>query len=279
LAWLDLDDAQAHVVDRVPGAYLTFVGDDTLYRAGFQAQSIAKYDVSGTPTEVARGKVHWPLGLAANRHVLWVTNHRRSLLLRLDTDSLKTTRKLQIGEADGEGVVGASDLVWVGDRLWMLAIGVPTVYELDGRSGGRLREVTLGTEDAGGLTPTTAGLWTWVGDRYGDARGSQSLDLIDPGEGRVTARVHLRDPSTMEEDQRAMVGGPVELDGEIWVPFDRYLVHLDAANGWAPDRVLGLPDGTEVINSVVAGNYWWYYSPLPTPHVARVPLSDLAPLE
>ena len=275
LAWLDVNDAEAHVVDRLPGAYLAFVGDDTMYRAGFQAQSIATYDVSGEPREVDRGRARWPLGVAATRDVLWLTNHRTSTLLRLNPDDLRVTRRIQLGHPGVDDVIGAGELAWVGDTLWMISIGDPTLYALDGRTGKELRVVSLDAEDAAGLKATSAGLWSWVGNRTDDP-GYHSLVLVDPDRGELIARVPLREPADLEGDQVAMVSDPVEVDGEIWVAFDQYLVHLDARHGWAPDRVLGLPEGTAVISTVVAGDYLWYESPLPTPHVARVPLDDLA---
>jgi hypothetical protein len=276
LAWLDVNDADAHVVDRLPGAYLAFVGDDTMYRAGFQAQSIAKYDLSGQPREVSRGAARWPLGVAATRDVLWLTNHRTSTLLRLDPDDLRVTQRIQLGHAGVDDVIGAGELAWVGDTLWMISIGDPTVYALDGHTGNVLREVSLGAEDAAGLKATSAGLWSWVGNRTADP-GYDSLVLVDPDRGTMITRVPLREPADLVGDQVAMVSDPVEVDGEIWVAFDQYVVHLDAHHDWRPDRVLGLPDGTAVISTVVAGDYLWYESPLPAPHVSRVPLDDLAP--
>ena len=276
LEWLDLDDAEAHVVDRIPGTYLGLVGDDTLYRAGFQAQTIAKYDVSGEPREVARGRVRWPLGVAASRDVLWLTDHGRSRLLRLDPDTLAVTRRIHIGTQGPGDVDGAAGLAWVGDHLWVVSKWDASLYEVDGHTGDIMRVVPLGAEDmANPLVLTSAGLWAWVGDRTDDGVAFHSLVLVDPERGEVTARLRLREPDDIEGDQVAMVCAPFEVDGEIWAPVDDYLVHLNPDQDWAPDRVLSLPDGTAVLSDVVAGDHLWYYSPLPSPHDARVPLDEL----
>ena len=278
LAWLDLDDGEAHVVDRIPGVYVGLVGTDTLYRAGYQAQTIAKYDVSGDPREVARARVHWPLGVAADRAVLWVTDHTHSRLLRLDPETLKVTRRIQIGKSGPDDGDGAAGLAWVGDHLWVVSKWDASLYEVDGRSGDILRVVALGAADmANPLVLTSAGLWAWVGDRTTDGVAFHSLVLVDPVLGEVTARLRLREPADLEVDALAQVSAPVEVAGGMWVPVDHYLVHLDADRDWAPDKVLGLPEGTVVLTSAVAGDYLWYYTPSPAPHVARVPLADLAP--
>ena len=123
-----------------------------------------------------------------------------------------------------------------------------------------------------------------------DLRGRRLVGVVGPiGAGKSTIldavvfALYGKTPS-FERDTRSLIhqledGCHVELlfevDGEIWAPVDNYLVHLDPDQEWAPDRVLSLPDGTAVLSNVVAGDYLWYYSPLPSPHDARVALAEL----
>jgi hypothetical protein len=259
LGWIDARTGATHTVDRVPGVYLAVYGD-VLYRTAWAHDNVARYAVGGTTREAARRSAPSPLNIAAGPGGVWASDHNHGYLLRLDPQTLAVVKRVRIGAGEG---VGPAGLLWQGRNLLVNVKRDSTVALVDGRTGAVLRRVMLDGVDIGDdMSLTSAGLWAEV-SQTDDTTGWR---LLDPRTLRVTARVDVGFRTTAT---------PVEVDGQIWLPADNELLHLDPAHGWQPDRAvdLGVGDLHPRFATVGLGSLW--ISSLDPARIVRVDLSDL----
>jgi hypothetical protein len=164
------------------------------------------------------------------------------------------------GPGNGYGPAG---LVSQGNDLWVNVKRGATLALIN-PNGAVLRSVQLGGVDIGDdIALTSAGLWAEVFHED----DSSELDLVDTKTLRVKARLG------------APEGGgtwamPVEVHGQIWLPLEDKVVHLDPDRGWQPDRavVLGVPDMHPRWDTVGFGSVW--ISSLSPARIVRVSYSD-----
>jgi DNA-binding beta-propeller fold protein YncE len=235
LGWLDPRTGATHVVDAVPGV-MVGIYHDTLYRTALYGNNVARYDVSGTPLEVARQPAPSPLNILAGPPGVWVADHFHGNLLRLDRDTMKVIRKIPIGSGHGNGPSG---MLRQGKNMWVNVQRDQTIALVDGRTGRVLHRVYLGGTNLGdGISRTSAGIWakSFHGDR------AETIALIDPQRFRVIAR--FQDPGQTFPELAAGADGsgapPVEINGETWMLDGDKLWHLSPEHNWQPDRAVDL---------------------------------------
>lgn len=264
LAWLDPVRRSSVLVDRKRGVGLTISGH-RLYRAAWAGNDVSRYEISGAGTrEVTRAPVPSPLYVAVGAAGVWAADHDHGRLLRLDPDTLKITARVTIGSGEGLGTAG---MVWVGEHLWAVSKRDNSLYELDGRTGRTITRVDLGGYPGDDITLTPAGIWTEVDLASNDR---PVYCLVDTQRHRIVARVNVRPPANTTQDNAWMISAPVFVGDQVWVPVDRYLIHLDSNGHWRPDRVLELPTPITARFAVAAFGSLWISSPYPRPFTIRV---------
>lgn len=261
LVWIDPATNEVHRVDDKPGVYLSVDGAH-LYRAAFDYDNVAKYSIAGEPREVSRVRVSSPLNINAGRDRLWVTNHGIARLSRLDPETLASLGSSSVGSGEG---VGPAGLDWVGDHLWVTSGRDRSLYEIDGDSGRIVHRLRLEGTPADDFTVSQEGIWmVQIPDR-----GSPEIVLVDPGGRRTTAV--LSDLCEVEAVASCL---PILVEGEVWVPVEGYLVHLDRTHQWRPDRAVGLPDREfETRFATVAFGSVWLSGPFGP--LLKVPVAQL----
>jgi hypothetical protein len=243
LGWLDPSTGTTHVVDAVPGVMLG-VYHHTLYRASLYGNNVARYDVSGTPREVARQQAPSPLNILAGPPGVWAADHFHGNLLRLDPITMKVLEKIRIGTGQGNGPSG---MLWQGKNMWVNVQRDQTVALVDGRTGQVLHRVYLGGTNLGdGISRTSAGIW--AKSLHGEH--AATMQLIDTTDFRVIARIHPTHP-----DQSFT---PIEIHGETWMLDGHKLWHLSADHHWQPDRAVDLhiPHLQAGFDLVAFGSLW-----------------------
>jgi streptogramin lyase len=265
LGWIDPQTGATHVVDDVPGVYLAVYGD-SLYRTAWAKDAVARYDISDDPRLVVRRQAPSPLNVAAGPEGVWASDHNHGNLLRLDPQTLRIVDKIPIdkvaiGPGNGFGPAG---LVWQGENLWVNVKKAATLALVD-RTGQVLRKIQLGGVDIGDdLALTSAGLWADVAHKD----DSSEWTLVDTR----TLRVKVRLGAPKGSDTWAT---PVEVNGQIWLPVDDKLVHLDPDRGWQPDRVVSLDRSDIHPRYATAGFGSVWISSLNPARIVRVDYSDL----
>lgn len=265
LGWIDPQSGSTHVVDEVPGVYLAVYGD-SLYRTAWAKDAVARYDVSGDPRVVVRRHAPSPLNIAAGPEGVWASDHNHGNLLRLDPQTLRIVDrididKVAIGPGNGFGPAG---LEWQAEDLWVNVKRAATLALVD-RTGEVLRSVQLGGIDIGDdIALTSTGLWAEVTHQD----DSSEWALVDTGTMQVKARV----PAPEGADTWAT---PVEVEGQIWLPVDDKLMHLDPNRGWQPDRVVALDRSDVHPRWAIAGFGSVWISSLNPARIVRIDDSDL----
>ena len=156
LWWIDPETEVAHVVDDIPGVYLA-VYHDSLFRAAWAHDNVARYDLRDDVREDVRRDAPSPLNIAAGPAGVWVSDHNHGNLLRLDPQTMRVTAKVKIGDGKGLGPAG---LQWQGEDLWVNVKRDSTLALVDGGNGHVLRRIPLDGVDIGDeLAMTIAGLW------------------------------------------------------------------------------------------------------------------------
>jgi hypothetical protein len=277
LWWVDAADESVHQVDAKAGVGL-FLHGSSLYRAAYYGGDVARYDVSGRRArETTRAKAPAPLYGLANGDGAWVTDHTGGRLLQLDPTSLARRNTLQLGARSGGYHHALAGLTLLGGhRLWVVSERDQQLYEIDTRRAQVVDRVPLDARptdqvvDAGGRR-----LWVMLSRTENPQHAD--LELVDTSTDTVVTRVVAHDEAFLTPATQELTGcAPVVVDGEVWVPADGHLVHLDAANGWRPDRVLALPvPGAFARFAAVAFGSLWVYSGLPQNVIVRVPLDIL----
>ncbi|HEX6874374.1 MAG TPA: hypothetical protein VF165_01830, partial [Nocardioidaceae bacterium] len=275
LAWIDPEDESVHHVDAKPGVYLS-IHRGSLYRTAYFKGEVARYDVSGPdPREVARVGAPAPLQASVDRSGFWVSDHDGGRLLRLDLRTLARRSTLQLGPRSGEGHALAGQAQTDGDRLWVVSERDQRLYEIDTEKGHAARHVQLDAQPTAELVRDGNRLWVMLSRSENEDHAD--LELVDAASRRVMTRIVAHDDAFVTPKNQDLLGSPpVVIRGEVWVPTDEHLVHLDAAHGWKPDRVIALPvPGMFARFATEAFGSLWIYSSLPRELVVRVQLDDL----
>ena len=279
LSWIDPDDESVRHVDSKPGVGL-FVDGGSLYRAAYAAGDVARYDVSGShPREVARVRAPSPLYVSAGPGGVWVTDHDGGRLVRFEPNTLARRGTVQLGPRSGSSHA-LSGMARFGDhRLWVMSERDQRLYEIDTESGRAVGRVQLDARPTDQLVRDGARLWVMLSRDENEDRAD--LELVDAASRRVVTRIVVHDDAPAPEDPDLVGCPPVVIRGEVWVPVDEYLVHLDAAHGWRPDRVIALPvPGLVARHAIVAFGSVWIDGVIlngarPRERIVRVPLDDL----
>lgn len=276
LSWIDPGDGSVHLTDSRPGVSV-FFADGSLYRAAYFGGDVARYDVSGlVPREVARVRAPSPVYVSADRNGVWVTDHDGGRLSRLDLRTLARRGTLQLGPRSGGYRHALAGMVEAGrDRLWVLSERDERVYEIDTSTGRAIRHVQLDARPTDQLVRNGDSLWVMLS--RGENDDDSDLELVDVADGRVVTRVVTHDAAFVTRTNKELIPSPpVVVHGQVWVPSDEHLVHLDANHGWKPDRVLALPvPGMFARNATVAFGSLWIHTSLPKEEIVRVPLAAL----
>ena len=276
LSWIDPRDQSVHRTDSHAGVSVFFAAG-SLYRAAYFGGDVARYDVSGpVPREVARVRAPSPVYVSADRNGVWVTDHDGGRLIRLDKRTLARRSVLQLGPRAGGYRHALAGMVEGGrGRLWVLSERDERVYEVDTATGRAVRHVQLGARPTDQLVRNGTSLWVMLS--RGENQDDADLELVDLASGRVVTRVVTHDAAFVTHANKMLIASPpVVVHGQVWVPSDEHLVHLDAAHGWKPDRVLALPvPGMFARNATVAFGSLWIHTSLPKEEIVRVPLRAL----
>jgi hypothetical protein len=277
LWWVDPTDESVHQVDAKPGVGV-FLRGAALYRAAYYSGDVARYDASGPHVrETARVTAPAPLYGLANDDGVWVTDHTGGRLLRLDPSTLARRTTLQLGPRSGGYHHALAGLTLLGGhRLWVVSERDQELYEIDTRTAKVVDHVRLDDRPTDQVVADGGRLWVMLSRTENPEHAD--LALVDTAMREVVTQVVVHDEAYLTADTRELLGSsPVVVDGEVWVPADEHLVHLDAANGWKPDRVLALPvPGMFARFATVAFGSVWIYSDLPQKVIVRVPVTDLA---
>jgi outer membrane protein assembly factor BamB len=275
LSWIDPRDESVYRVDSKPGVSL-FVDHGSLYRAAYLGGDVARYDVPGpNPREVARVRAPSPIYLSVDHNKVWVADHDRGRLVWLDPGTLARRGTLHLGPPSGDTHALAGMAPSRGDRLWVVSERDKRVYEIDTRTGREVGHVQLDARPTDEMVRDGHYLWVMLSRSENDE--GADLELVDAARRRVVTRIVAHDPAFVTPENKDLLASPpVVVHGEVWVPSDEHLVHLDAADGWKPDRVLALPvPGMFARFAAVAFGSLWVYSSLPSGMIVRVPLDEL----
>jgi hypothetical protein len=277
LWWIDPGDEAVHKIDSKPGVGV-FLRGTSLYRAAYYEGDVARYDASGRQArETARTQAPAPLYGLGNGDGVWVTDHTGGRLLQLDPTTLGRQTTLQLGPRSGGYHHALAGLATVGRHtLWVVSERDQQLYEIDTRRATVVDRIGLDARPTDQLVPAGDDrLWVMLSRLENPEHAD--LELVDTSTGMVVTRVVAHDDAFQTRDTEELTGAaPVVVDGEVWVPADEHLVHLDATNGWRPDRVLALPmPGMMARFAAVASGSLWVYSGLPENLIVRVPLDEL----
>ena len=276
LSWISPRDESVHQVDSKPGVGL-FLRRGSLYRAAYFGGDVARYDVSGPdPRETARVRLAASLYVSADRNGVWVTDHDRGRLVSLDPRTLARRGTIQLGPRAGGYRHALAGMTHIGDdRLWVMSERDERLYEVDTRTGRVVDHVQLDARPTDRLVRDGHHLWVMLSRNENDERAD--LELVDAASRQVVTRVVTHDAAFVTAENRDLVPSPpVVVHGEVWVPSDEHLVHLDATHGWRPDRVIALPvPGMFARDATVAFGSLWIHSVLPRQLILRVPLASL----
>jgi hypothetical protein len=277
LWWVDRGDESVHQVDTKPGVGI-FARGGSLYRAAYYGGDVARYDVAGPRTrETARVKATAPLYGVANRDGVWVSDHTGGRLVQLDPVTLARRATLQLGPRSGGYHHALAGLALVGAHdLWVVSERDQRLYHVDTRSARIAGHIDLDARPTDQVVPTGGGLLIVMLSRAENPQHAD-LEVVDTNSRQVVAQVVTHDKAFPTPEAAEQLGAnPVVIGGQVWVPADEHLLHLDPANGWKPDRVLALPArGLLARFATVGFGSLWVYGDAPEPTIVRVPLADL----
>jgi virginiamycin B lyase len=181
-----------------------------------------------------------PSGLAVGAGAVWVSRHSDGAVVRIDPATNQVVATIAVGRAPGAMTV-AGGVVWV-------ALPQGGLGRIDPASN---RSTVVGVPRccAGELAAGEAALWV-------ANRGDGTLVRVDPGTGRVAARVLL--PRTREQRPHQVAVG----DGAVWVTSAstrrgtaNLLWRVDPASNLVAGTLdLGPTSAGGIPNSVAAGN-------------------------
>jgi virginiamycin B lyase len=181
-----------------------------------------------------------PSGLAVGAGAVWVSNHSDATVTRIDPATNRVAATIPVGRAPG-AVTVAGGVVWV-------ALPQGGLSRIDPATN-RSTLVRVPTCCDGELDASEGALWV-------ANRRDGTLVRIDPGTGRVAARVLL--PRTTEQHPHQLAVG----DGAVWVTSAstrkgtaNLLWRVDPASNQVTGTLdLGPTSAGGIPNSIAAGN-------------------------
>src|SRR5205823_1653516 len=148
----DLNARIARTIDPKTSALAIALGQDAIWIAGGDANTVTRVDPTGLVTPITAG--HRPVAVAVGAGSVWAADALDDAVVRIDPDTNAVQSTIAVGQSPGAIAIGAGS-------VWVANSGGGTVSRIDPKTGRVAQTIRTGGSP-NGLTVASGKVWVTV---------------------------------------------------------------------------------------------------------------------